>query len=88
MINELQVIFIGIVLIFSTWLICLWHLYKKERLRANILQEQLDIRRQIEKGNRPDKILWSYHDVTYLNNSYNIKVKNMQVQHKNLRGDL
>ena len=88
MINELQVIFIGIVLIFIAWLICLGHLYRRERLRANILQEQLTIRKEIERGNRPDKILWDYHDVTYLNNSYNVKFRNAKTQHKSLKGDV
>lgn len=86
MINELQIIFIGIVLVFVALTIYLRRLYKKEQLRANILQEQLTIRREIERGNRPDKILWDYHDVTYLNNSYNIKVKNAKTQHKSLKG--
>lgn len=88
MINELQIIFVGIILIFFSWTICLRHLYKKECLRANILQEQLDIRRQIERGNRPDKILWNYHDVVYLNNGYNVRVKNTQTQHTNLKGEI
>lgn len=86
MINELQIIFIGMALAFVACTICLRRLYKKEQLRANILQEQLTIRREIERGNRPDKILWNYHDVTYLNNSYNVKVKNVQTQHKSLKG--
>ena len=86
MINELQIIFIGIALAFIVWTIYLRRLYKKEQLRANILQEQLTIRREIERGNRPDKILWDYHDVTYLNNSYNVKVKNVKTQHKSLKG--
>ena len=88
MINELQVIFIGMALVFVIWTICLGHLYKKEQLRANILQEQLTIRREIERGNRPDKILWDYHDVTYLNNSYNVKFRNAKTQHKSLKGDV
>lgn len=86
MINKLQIIFIGIALAFIIWTIYLRRLYKKEQLRANILQEQLTIRREIERGNRPDKILWDYHDVTYLNNSYNVKVKNVKTQHKSLKG--
>lgn len=84
--NEVHMIFIGMALAFVVWTICLGLLYRRAQLRANILQEQLDIRRYIEKGNRADKILWDYHDVTYLNNTYNIKIKNMKTEHKTLKG--
>lgn len=88
MINNIQLLLVAIILILSaTTNIYLALLYERQQKRANILQEQLDIRRYIEKGNRADKILWDYHDVTYLNNSYNIKVKNVQKQHKTLKGD-
>lgn len=87
MINTIQLLLVAIILILSaTTNIYLALLYEKQHKRANILQEQLDIRKCIEKGNRPDKILWDYHNVTYLNNSYNIKVKNIQKQHKTLKG--
>lgn len=86
MISEQIIILVGIILAFCVWTICLAHLYKKEHKRANILQEQLEIRRQIEKGNRADKILWDYHDVTYLNNSYNVKCRSAKTQHKSLKG--
>lgn len=89
MINNIQLLLVAIILILSaTANIYLALLYEKQQRRANILQEQLDIRRYIEKGNRADKILWDYHDVTYLNNSYNIKVKNIQKQHKTLKGGI
>lgn len=87
MINDIQLLIVAIILILSAATnMYLALLYEKQQKRANILQEQLDIRRYIEKGNRADKILWDYHDVTYLNNSYNIKVKNIQKQHKTLKG--
>lgn len=89
MISNIQLLLVAIILILSaTTNIYLALLYEKQQKRANILQEQLDIRRYIEKGNRADKILWDYHDVTYLNNSYNIKVKNIQKQHKILKGGM
>ena len=45
-----------------------------------------EIRRQIERGEQADKVLWKYHNVTYLNNTYNVKVKNVQKKHKTLQG--
>ena len=75
----------GIILVLALWILLILRLYKKQELRANILQEQLDIRRQIERGNRADKILWEYHNVTYLDNTYNIKVKNITHENKSLQ---
>lgn len=86
MISELVIILFGTILAFGVFVICSMHLYKREQRRANILQEQLEIRRQIEKGEQVDKILWKYHDVTYLNNAYNVKVKSIQKEHKTLQG--
>jgi len=86
MINELIIILFGIILAFIAFAVCLVHLYKREQRRADILQEQLEIRRCIERGEQVDKILWKYHNVTYLNNAYNIKVKNIQKQHRTLQG--
>lgn len=84
--NELVIVLCGVILAFVVWTVCLIHLYKREQRRADILQEQLEIRRQIERGEQADKVLWKYHNVTYLNNAYNVKVKNMQTQHKTLKG--
>lgn len=78
MITKLVIMFFGIILAFIVWTVCLMRLYHREQLRANILQEQLDIKRQIERGNRADKIVWKYHNVAYLNNTYNIRVKNLR----------
>lgn len=86
MINELIIILFGTILAFGVFVICSMHLYKREQRRANILQEQLEIRRCIERGEQADKILWKYHNVTYLNNVYNIKAKNIQKKHKTLQG--
>lgn len=86
MINELIIILFGIILAFCVFVICSMHLYKREQRRADILQEQLEIRRQIERGEQADKVLWKYHNVTYLNNTYNVKVKNVQKKHKTLQG--
>lgn len=86
MMNELIIILVGVILAFVVWTICSMHLYKREQRRANILQEQLEIRRHIERGEQVDKILWKYHNVTYLNNAYNIKVKNIQKKQKTLQG--
>lgn len=86
MINELVIILFGTILAFGAFVVCLMHLYKREQRRANILQEQLEIRRQIERGEQADKILWKYHNVTYLNNAYNVKVKSIQKKHKTLQG--
>lgn len=86
MINELIIILFGVILAFVAFAVCLIHLYKREQRRANILQEQLEIRRKIERGEQVDKILWKYHNVTYLNNAYNVKVKNIQKKHRTLKG--
>lgn len=86
MINELVIILFGTILAFGVFVVCSMHLYKREQRRANILQEQLDIRRQIERGEQVDKILWKYHNVIYLNNAYNVKVKSIQKKHKTLQG--
>lgn len=86
MINELITILFGTILAFGVFVICSMHLYKREQRRANILQEQLEIRRQIERGEQVDKILWKYHDVTYLNNAYNVKAKGIQKEHETLQG--
>ena len=86
MINELIIILFGTILAFIAFAVCLVHLYKREQRRADILQEQLEIRRQIERGEQADKILWKYHNVTYLNNAYNVKVKNIQKRHRTLQG--
>lgn len=88
MISELVVVLFGTILAFCAFVVCLMHLYKREQRRANILQEQLEIRKQIERGEQADKILWKYHDVTYLNNAYSVKVKSVQKEHKTLHGDL
>lgn len=88
MISKVVIILFGIILAFCAFVVCLVHLYKREQRRANILQEQLEIRRQIERGEQVDKILWKYHDVTYLNNAYSVKVKNAQEEHKTLHGGL
>lgn len=85
MIDKIMIMFTGIILVLALWVLLILRLYKKQELRANILQEQLDIRRQIERGNRADKILWEYHNVTYLNNTYNIKVKNITHKNKSLQ---
>ena len=86
MTSELMVVLFGIILAFCAFVACLMHLYKREQRRANILQEQLEIRRYIERGEQADKVLWKYHDVTYLNNAYSVKVKNAQKEHKILQG--
>ena len=86
MTSELMVILFGIILAFCAFIACLMHLYKREQRRANILQEQLEIRSYIERGEQADKVLWKYHDVTYLNNAYSVKVKNIQKEHKILQG--
>ena len=78
MINEMICIIFAIILAFFVWSVFLIHLYRKEHKRANIFQEYIEIKRQIERGNRADKIFWEYYDVTYLNDSYNIKIKNMK----------
>lgn len=85
MISKIVIMLAGIILALVLWILLILRLYKKQELRANILQEQLDIRRQIERGNRADKILWEYHNVTYLNNTYNIKVKNITHKNKSLQ---
>lgn len=79
---------IGMILILIIWTMYLIHLYQKEKLRADILQEQLDIRRQIERGNRADKIIWKYHNVAYLNHNYNIKLKNLKNKQTSLNGGI
>lgn len=84
--SEIICLVFGLILAFCVGIICLVHMYRKERFRANLLQEQLDIRRQIERGVRVDKILWDYHDVMYLNNTYNIKVKNSERKRRTLKG--
>ena len=76
MTSEMIFIICATILAFCVWSICLIHMYRKEHKRANILQEYIDIKRQIERGNRADKIFWKYYNVTYLNNTYNIKSKN------------
>lgn len=86
MMSELMVVLFGTILAFCAFVACLMHLYKREQRRANILQEQLEIRRYIERGEQADKVLWEYHDVTYLNNAYSVKVKNIQEEHKILQG--
>ena len=86
MTGELMIVLFGIILAFCAFVACLMHLYKREQRRANILQEQLEIRRYIERGEQADKVLWKYHDVTYLNNAYSVKVKNIQKEHKILQG--
>lgn len=85
MISKIVIMLAGIILVLALWILLILRLYKKQELRANILQEQLDIRRQIERGNRADKILWEYHNVTYLDNTYNIKVKNITHKNKSLQ---
>lgn len=85
MISKIVIMLAGIILVLALWILLILRLYKKQELRANILQEQLDIRRQIERGNRADKILWEYHNVTYLDNTYNIKVKNITHENKSLQ---
>lgn len=86
MTGELMVVLFGVILAFCAFVACLMHLYKREQRRANILQERLEIRRYIERGEQADKVLWEYHDVTYLNNAYSVKVKNAQEEHKILQG--
>lgn len=86
MISKVVIILFGTILAFCAFVVCLVHLYKREQRRANILQEQLEIRRQIERGEQVDKILWKYHDVTYLNNAYNVKAKGIQKEHETLQG--
>ena len=78
MTSEMICIIFAIILVFFVWSVFLIHLYRKEHKRANIFQEYIEIKRQIERGNRADKIFWEYYDVTYLDNSYNIKIKNLK----------
>lgn len=85
MIGEIQIIFVGTVLALVMWTICLIHLYRKERLRAETFREYIDIKRCIEQGKRADKILWNYYDVAYLNDSYNIKLKAYNIRAKELK---
>ena len=44
MIGEIQIIFVGTVLALVMWIICLTHLYRKERLRAETFREYIDIK--------------------------------------------
>ena len=88
MIDNLTIMLSGIILVLAFWIMFILRLYKKQEFRANLLQEQLDIKRQIERGNIADKMLWKYHNVTYLDHIYNIKVKNLQTKPKRLvRGE-
>ena len=84
MTSEMICIIFATILAFSVLSICLIHLYRREHKRANIFEEYIEIKRQIEKGNRADKIFWKYYDVTYLNDTYNIKIKNLKQKRASL----
>ena len=86
MTSETIFIITAIILIFIVWSICLIHMYKKEHKRAEMLQEYIEIKKQIERGNKADKILWQYYDVTYLNGGYHIIIKGMKPELKTLEG--
>ena len=86
MTSETIFIIIATILAFIVWSICLIHMYRKEHKRAEMLQEYIEIKRQIERGNKADKILWQYYDVTYLNNGYHIILKGVKPELKTLEG--
>lgn len=79
-------ILICLLIIMWMWTIYLIKLYTVEHRKANILQEQLEIRRQLERGVKIDEMIWKYHNVTYINNAYNIKAKNLQRKQRTLHG--
>ena len=86
MTSETIFIIVAAILAFIAWSICLIHMYQKEHKRAEMLQEYIEIKKQIEKGNKADKILWQYYDVTYLNDAYHIIIKGMKPELKTLNG--
>lgn len=86
MISETIFIITAIILVFIVCSIYLIQMYKKEHRRAEMLQEYIEIKKQIERGDKADKILWQYYDVTYLNGGYHIVIKGMKPELKTLEG--